>query len=82
MSSEEGNVFIERDWSQQELRILAVLSQESVFVDCFARNEDLHRRVISGMFHKSVSEVTDEERKAGKTINYALIYGQEAPGLA
>ena len=79
---EEGNVFIELDWSQQELRILAALSQEPVFLDCFTRNEDLHRRIISEMFHKSVSEVTNEERKTGKTINYALIYGQEAPGLA
>jgi DNA polymerase-1 len=79
---EQGNVFIELDWSQQELRILGALSQEIVFLDCFARNEDLHRRVISEMFHKPISEVTDEERKVGKTINYALIYGQEAPGLA
>jgi DNA polymerase-1 len=79
---EERNVFIELDWSQQELRILGALSQEPVFLDCFARNEDLHRRVISEMFHKPVLEVTNEERKTGKTINYALIYGQEAPGLA
>ena len=79
---EEGNVFIELDWSQQELRILAALSQEPVFLDCFARNQDLHKKVISEMFHKPISEVTDEERKVGKTINYALIFGQEAPGLA
>lgn len=79
---DEENIFIELDWSQQELRILGVISQEPVFLDCFARNEDLHRRVISEMFHKPISEVTDEERKTGKTINYALIYGQEAPGLA
>jgi DNA polymerase-1 len=79
---EEENVFIELDWSQQELRILGALSSEPVFLDCFARDEDFHRRVISEMFHKSISEITDEERKTGKTINYALIYGQEAPGLA
>jgi len=78
----EENVFIELDWSQQELRILCALSQELVFLDCFAKEEDLHRRVISEMFHKPISEVTDEERKTGKTINYALIYGQEGPGLA
>ena len=78
----EENVFIELDWSQQELRILAALSQEPVFLDCFARNQDPHKKVISEMFHKPVSEVTDEERKVGKTINYALIYGQEASGLA
>jgi DNA polymerase-1 len=78
----EENVFIELDWSQQELRILAALSQEPVFLDCFDRNEDLHKRVISEMFHKPVFEVTDEERKVGKTINYALIYGQEARGLS
>jgi DNA polymerase-1 len=78
----EENVFIELDWSQQELRILAALSQEPVFLDCFARNQDLHKKVISEMFHKPISEVTNEERKVGKTINYALIYGQEAPGLA
>jgi DNA polymerase-1 len=78
----EENVFIELDWSQQELRILAALSREPVFLDCFARNQDLHKKVISEMFHKPISEVTDEERKVGKTINYALIFGQEAPGLA
>jgi DNA polymerase-1 len=79
---EEENVFIELDWSQQELRILAALSQEPVFLDCFAKEGDLHKRVITEMFHKPVSDVTDEERKTGKTINYALIYGQEAPGLS
>ena len=78
----EENVFIELDWSQQELRILGALSQEPVLLDCFTNKEDLHKKVISEMFHKPVSEVTDEERKAGKTINYALIFGQEAPGLA
>jgi DNA polymerase-1 len=78
----EGNVFVELDWSQQELRILGALSREPVFLDCFARDEDLHRRVISEMFHKPISEVTSEERKVGKTINYAIIYGQQAPGLA
>ena len=79
---EQGNVFIELDWSQQELRILGALSGEPVLLDCFAKGDDLHKRVISEMFHKSVSEVTDEERKLGKTINFGLIYGQEAPGLA
>jgi DNA polymerase-1 len=78
----EENVFIELDWSQQELRILGALSQEPVFLDCFAKDEDLHKKVISEMFHKSVSEVTNEERIEGKTINYALVYGQEASGLA
>jgi DNA polymerase-1 len=79
---EETNVFIELDWSQQELRILVALSREPIFLNCFARNQDPHKKVISEMFHKPLSEVTDEERKVGKTINYALIYGQEAPGLA
>ena len=78
----EGNVFIELDWSQQELRILAALSGEPVLLDCFAKGEDLHKRVISEMFHKPLSEVTPEERRLGKTINYGLIYGQEAYGLA
>jgi len=78
----EGNVFIELDWSQQELRILAALSREPVFLDCFAKGEDLHKRVISEMFHKPISEVTPEERRLGKIINYGLIYGQEAYGLA
>ena len=79
---EDRNVFIELDWSQQELRILGALSAEPVLIDCFAKGEDLHKRVISEMFRKPVSEVTDEERKLGKTINFGLIYGQEAPGLA
>jgi len=78
----EANVFIELDWSQQELRILGALSREPVFLDSFAKGEDLHKRVISEMFHKPTSEVTPEERRLGKTINYGLIYGQEAYGLA
>ncbi len=78
----DEDVFIELDWSQQELRILGALSQEPVFFDSFAKGEDLHRRVISEMFHKPICEVTVEERKIGKTINYALIYGQEAAGLS
>ena len=79
---EDRNVFIELDWAQQELIILSALSGEPVLLDCFAKGEDLHKRVISEMLHKPVSEVTDEERKLGKTINFGLIYGQEAPGLA
>jgi DNA polymerase-1 len=82
LPDEEENVFIELDWSQQELRILAGLSQELLFLDCFAKEQDLHRKVIAEMFQKPISEVTDEERRVGKTINYALIYGQEAPGFA
>jgi len=78
----EANVFIELDWSQQELRILAALSGEPVFLDCFSKGEDLHKRVISEMFHKPISEVTPEERRLGKTINFGLLYGQEAYGLA
>ena len=82
LPDEKANVFIELDWSQQELRILAALSGDPVFLDCFSKGEDLHKRVISEMFHKPISEVTPEERRLGKTINYGLIYGQEAYGLA
>jgi len=79
---DECNVFIELDWSQQELRILGALSGEQVFLECFQKGEDLHKTVISKMFNKHPSEVTPEERKQGKTINFALLYGQEADGLA
>ncbi|HPD61037.1 MAG TPA: DNA polymerase A family protein, partial [Thermodesulfobacteriota bacterium] len=79
---EENHVFIEFDWSHQELRILGALSEEPVFLECFSKGEDLHKTVISRMFNKPASEVTPEERKQGKTINYALLYGQEADGLA
>jgi len=79
---DENNVFIELDWSQQELRILGALSEEPVFLECFQKGEDLHKTVISRMFNKPSFEVTPEERKQGKTINYALLYGQEAEGLA
>jgi len=79
---DEGHVFIELDWSQQELRILAALSGEPVLLDCFAKGEDPHKGVIVEMFHKPIHEVTPEERKLGKTINFGLIYGQEAYGLA
>ena len=79
---EENKFFIEFDWSQQELRILGALSEEPVFLECFRKGEDLHKTVISKMFNKPIIEVTSEERKQGKTINFALLYGQEAEGLA
>jgi len=79
---DERNIFLEFDWSHQELRILGALSGEPIFLECFSKGEDLHKTVISKMFNKPASEVTPEERKQGKTINYALLYGQEAEGLA
>lgn len=79
---DENNVWIEFDWSHQELRILGALSGEPVFLECFRKGEDLHKTVISRMFNKPIFEVTPVERKQGKTINYALLYGQEAERLA
>ncbi|MEG5172888.1 DNA polymerase I [Microcoleus sp. B3-D7] len=73
---EEGWVMVSADYSQIELRILAHLSQEPVLIEAYQNNRDVHTVTAQLLFEKE--EVTPDERRFGKTINFGVIYGMGA----
>ena len=78
----EGSLLLSADYSQIELRVLAHLSEDRVFCDAFARDEDIHTRTASEVFGLFPEMVTPEMRRQAKTINFGVIYGQGAFSLA
>jgi len=80
--AEEGHLLLSADYSQIELRVLAHLSEDRVFCDAFARDEDIHTRTASEVFDLFPEMVTPEMRRQAKTINFGVIYGQGSFSLA
>ncbi len=70
------------DYSQIELRIMAHLSQDKGLLDAFARQEDIHRATAAEVFGTALDNVTAEQRRSAKAINFGLIYGMSAFGLS
>lgn len=77
-----GHRLVSADYSQVELRIMAHLSGDAGLVDAFARGDDVHRATAAEIFGITPLEVTSEQRRYAKTINFGLIYGMSAHGLA
>jgi len=77
-----GSVLLAADYSQIELRIMAHLSQDEGLVGAFQRGEDVHRATAAEVFGLAVEDVGSDERRAAKAINFGLIYGMSAFGLA
>lgn len=77
-----GSVLVSADYSQIELRIMAHLSEDRGLLEAFARGEDVHRATASEIFGTPREEVSDEQRRYAKVINFGLIYGMSAYGLA
>ncbi len=77
-----GCRLVSADYSQIELRIMAHLSGDKGLLDAFARGEDVHRATAAEVFGITPLEVTNEQRRAAKAINFGLIYGMSAFGLA
>ena len=77
-----GSVILSADYSQIELRIMAHLSGDKGLLDAFANGEDVHRATASEVFGVPRDEVSSEQRRYAKVINFGLIYGMSAFGLA
>ncbi len=77
-----GHVFVSADYSQIELRILAHMCGSKLLREAFAAGADVHRRTAGEVFGIPEAEVTPEQRSRAKSINFGLIYGQSAHGLA
>ncbi len=77
-----GSKIVSADYSQIELRIMAHLSGDKSLVEAFSRGEDVHRHTASEVFDTPREEVTSEQRRYAKVINFGLIYGMSAFGLA
>jgi DNA polymerase I len=77
-----GHRIVSADYSQIELRIMAHISGDSGLLDAFGKGEDIHRATASEVFGVPLGEVTSEQRRYAKVINFGLIYGMSAFGLA
>jgi DNA polymerase I len=77
-----GSKIVSADYSQIELRIMAHLSGDKGLVEAFSRGEDIHRHTAAEVFGAPLEEVTSEQRRYAKVINFGLIYGMSAFGLA
>lgn len=79
--AEPGNILLAADYSQIELRIMAHLSGDEGLLAAFAAGEDIHRATAAEVFGTALKEVSVEQRRAAKAINFGLIYGMSAFGL-
>jgi DNA polymerase-1 len=76
-----GHVFVGCDYSQIELRVLAMLSGDARLIETFQKGEDIHARVASGMFGVPTGEVTSDMRRKAKVINFGILYGMGVSAL-
>ena len=78
---EKGNVLISADYSQIELRIMAHLSKDKNLTNAFNKGLDVHSSTAAEVFGVNIENVTDEQRRSAKAINFGLMYGMSAFGL-
>src|SRR6185369_5460600 len=76
--ADPGQILISADYSQVELRILAHISQDESLIETFRRGADIHRATAAKMFGVSEEELTHDQRRAAKTINFGVLYGMSA----
>ncbi len=77
-----GNILIDADYSQVELRLMAHLSQDPNMLNAFCQNSDIHAQTAASLFKVELKDVTKEMRYQAKTANFAMIYGSSAYGLS
>ena len=78
---EENKVYIDADYSQIELRVLAHISKDENMVKAFKNNEDIHKEAASKVFKTPIENVTSEQRTSAKAVNFGIVYGISDYGL-
>ncbi len=78
----EGCLFMDADYSQIELRILAHMSEDKQLIEAYQMEEDIHRITASKVFHTPFEEVTDLQRRNAKAVNFGIVYGISSFGLS
>lgn len=78
----DGCIFIDADYSQIELRVLAALSGDEALIHAFQNNIDIHTLTASQVFHVSLDQVTPLQRRNAKAVNFGIVYGISAFGLS
>ena len=78
----EGYVYIDADYSQIELRVLAHISKDENMIYAFKHGEDIHKQVASRILNIPIEEVTKEQRSSAKAVNFGIVYGISDYGLA
>lgn len=79
---DEGMCFVDADYSQIELRLLAVLSEDKALMEAFQMGKDVHRATASKLLGIPENEVDEKSRRAAKTVNFSIVYGVSDFGLA
>lgn len=79
---EDGYVFIDADYSQIELRVLAHISGDENLIEAYKSAQDIHRITASKVFHTPLDEVTDIQRRNAKAVNFGIVYGISSFGLS
>lgn len=77
-----GYVLLDADYSQVELRLLAILANDETLIAAFEEGADIHKRTAASIFNKNEEDVTADERAAAKTVNFSIIYGISDYGLS
>ena len=78
---EQGKVYIDADYSQIELRVLAHMSGDKHMLEAFKNNQDIHKQAASKVFKTPIDQVTKEQRSSAKAVNFGIIYGISDFGL-
>lgn len=78
---EEGYIFLDADYSQIELRVLAHMSNDQRLIDAYKEEQDIHKITASQVFHTPLEEVTSAQRSNAKAVNFGIVYGISSFGL-
>ncbi len=78
---EKGNIYIDADYSQIELRVLASISGDKHMIEAFKEGQDIHKQAASKVFKTPIEEVTKEQRSNAKAVNFGIVYGISEFGL-
>jgi len=79
---DKNHILLAADYSQIELRLIAEISQDKAMLDAFINGHDIHQATAAGVFGKKLEDVTPDERRSAKTVNFAIIYGAGATNLS